>query len=98
VSNDDQDEELDIFRYTFFPKSEEEPKTQDTAKTKIRSNCRLPKIVINKKNFVFKEAIEQIQRDNKKRNYMKRKQIHRIRSSRVLSEEARGHNSKFDNM
>lgn len=72
------DENTDNFRYTFFPKSEEsEAKTsgqkwttkpsQDTGGYR-RSNYRLPKIVINKKNFIFKDAIEQIRKERRKKS------------------------------
>jgi hypothetical protein len=88
------DKDHDIFRYTFFPKSEDEEK-QDVV-TKPRPKCRLPKIVINKKNFVFKEAIEQIHRDNRKRSESRRKLLKSLRGTRVLSEEARNTNSHFE--
>lgn len=84
----------DIFRYTFFPKSGDEEKQKVV--TKPKPKCRLPKIVINKKNFVFKEAIEQIHRDNRKRSESRRKLLKSLRNTRVLSEEARHTNSHFE--
>ena len=57
---------------------------------------RLPKIVINKKNFVFKDAIEQIRKDKRyKGSESRRTHMKSIRAREVLSEEARESKNVF---
>lgn len=64
----------------------------------VRKVQRLPKIVINKKNFVFRDAIEQIRRDRKKdRSNSRLKYMRQNRRREVLSEEAREPINQFNN-
>ena len=58
---------------------------------------RLPKIVINKKNFVFKDAIEQIKKDRRRRNSQQRnKELSSFKPREVLSEEPRSNEGRLD--
>ena len=64
--------------------------------TKPKNTHRLPKIVINKKNFVFKEAIEQIRRDKVNRDpQSKKRRLNSFKSREVFSEEGNQH---FDSL
>lgn len=67
------------------------------AKNSERRIQRLPKIVINKKNFVFKDAIEQIRKERRRKNSQQRdKRIGSFKSREVLSEEPRSNERKLD--
>lgn len=85
VSEDTQDN----FRYTFFPKDEDDKIVKEPQNM---PNYRLPKIVINKKNFVFKDAIEQIRKDRQRRSRSRKRCLRASREREVFSEEARDTN------
>ena len=83
-----------------FPYSQEQliQPHSTNSQARLRKMHRLPKIVINKKNFVFKEAIEQIRKDRRlERSNSVRRQTKDTRHRQVLSEEARAPNDQLAN-